>query len=308
MIWNVALSTMWAIDRFPDLGQFFSTARELGFWRFELNHQVNRQMLEAVDLDGYRITSVHEPCPADTPTATLAARNWLVSSTHEKNRRQGVVAVQRSIDLAQQVGAELVVVHAGRVDVDAALEAKLWTLYERGQAATAAYASLKETLVDARARRAAANLDAACRSIAELAEYAAQAGVRLGLENRYHYLDLPLPDEMEDLLAIAGSERGGFLYDVGHAQTLENLGLVPHQEWLERYADRMVAVHLHDIKGLRDHEAAGLGEVDWDMVARYLPREALRTFEFRAHNTPSQLQDALEFLAGKGCIERPEAE
>jgi sugar phosphate isomerase/epimerase len=162
--------------------------------------------------------------------------------------------------------------------------------------------------VDARAEKAEANLAAARRSVAELAEHAAQAGVRLGLENRYHYLDIPLADEMEDLLAVVGPDRGGFLYDVGHAQTLENLGFVPHQVWLERYADRMVAVHLHDIKGLRDHHAAGLGEVDWDMVARYLPREALRTFEFRSHNTPEQLEGALEFLASTGCIERPQAE
>lgn len=303
-MWNVTLSTMWAINRFSDLDRFFSAAGRFGLERFELNHQVNSQMLGAIELDGHQVTGVHAPCPADTPAATVKARNWLISSPHEDGRRQGVLAVQRSIDLAQQVGAGLVVVHAGRVDVDAALETRLWALYEAGKAATAEYASLTDALIAARAKKAPANLDAARQSITELAAYAERAGIHLGLENRYHYLDVPLPDEMEDLLSVAGKERASFLYDVGHAQTLENLGFVRHGEWLERYADRMVGVHLHDIKGIRDHFAAGLGEVDWDMVARYLPQQALRTLEFHARNTPDQLETALEFLASKGCIER----
>jgi sugar phosphate isomerase/epimerase len=307
-MWNVTLSTMWAINRFSDLDQFFSAAGDFGLERFELNHQVNSQMLGAIELDGRQVTGVHAPCPADTPAATVKARNWLISSPHAEGRRQGVLAVQRSIDLAQELGAGLVVVHAGRVDVDAALEARLWGLYETGKIATVEYASLKETLMIARAEKAPANLDAARQSIAELAAYAARAGIHLGLENRYHYLDVPLPDEMEDLLAIAGEEQASFLYDVGHAQTLENLGFVRHREWLERYANRMVGVHLHDIKGIRDHFAAGLGEVDWDMVARYLPRKALRTLEFHARNTPDQLETALKFLASKDCIEHSTSE
>jgi sugar phosphate isomerase/epimerase len=162
---------------------------------------------------------------------------------------------------------------------------------------------LRERLAKARAAQAPANLEAARRSVAELAAYAAGAGIRLGIENRYHYLDMPMLDEMEALLAAVGAERGGFLYDVGHAQTLENLGFCPHEAWLERYAARMVAVHLHDIRGLIDHHAAGLGEVDWDMVARYLPPSAMRTLEFRSHNTPDQVRASLAFLAEKGCIE-----
>jgi len=304
-MWDVALSTMWAIDRFSNLGEFLSTAGKLGLHRFELNHQVNSPMLRSVELTSHHVTSVHAPCPADIPTATLKARNWLVSSPHEDRRRKGVLAAQRSIDLAHSVGAGFVVVHAGRVDVDAELEARLWALYEAGQATTAEYACLKEALVVARAARAPANLDAARRSIAELEAYATRVGIRLALENRYHYLGIPLPDELEGLPASAGEDRTGFLYDVGHAQTLENLGFVPHREWLERYAARMIGVHLHDIIGLQDHYAAGLGEVDWDMVARYLPVDALRILEFRSHNTPEQLRAALDFLVTKGCIRGP---
>jgi len=304
-MWNVALSSMWAVDRFDCLADMFSASRALGLTKFELNHQVDSQMLAGLDLNGFTIPSVHEPCPADISMAELTRRNWLISAPDEENRQRGLHAVRRSIDLARELGAGLVVVHAGRVDIDEKLERDLWDLYEAGRTDSAEYAALKERLVDVRAARAGVCLEAACRSVSELADYASEADIRLGLENRYRYLDMPNLDEMESLLAAAGEERAGFLYDVGHGQTLDNLGFFAHEAWLQRYASRMIGVHLHDIKGLVDHHAAGLGEVDWDMVARYLPRDAMRTLEFRAFNTPDEVRAALEFLADKGCIEPP---
>ena len=302
-MWEVALSTMWAIGRFGRLEEFFSAAWQLGFRRFELNHEVNSRMLSQIDLkNGYRVMSVHEPCPADVPTAVLRDRHWLVSAVDEECRQQGVRAVQRSIDLAQELGARIIVVHTGCVDVDMQLERELRDLFRAGQAGTPRYAEAKERLVAARAARVGANLDAARRSMVELAAYAGRAGIRLGVENRYHYLDIPLLDEMDELLMTVDDGQIGFWYDVGHAQALENLGFDRHEEWLRRYASRMVGAHLHDIKGIDDHFAAGLGEVDWDMVAASLPEDALRTCEFRPHNTPEQVLDGVRFLAEKGCL------
>src|SRR5512137_2411717 len=117
-MWNVALSTMWGIKRFERLGDFFAAGREAGFARFELNHGVNSAMLDGVHLNGFCITSVHEPCPADVSVAELKKRNWLISATDENNRKEGVAAVLRSIDLARELGAQVVIVHPGQVDMD----------------------------------------------------------------------------------------------------------------------------------------------------------------------------------------------
>lgn len=301
-MWDVALSTMWGIGQFKRLGDFFTAGEALGFTCFELNHQVNSAMLNGVNLRSYRISSIHEPCPADVSTDTLKARNWLISSPDEDCRQQGVRAIQRSIDLAQEIGASMIVVHSGRVDVDHGLEDELRDLFEVGQAQTPRYDQVKERLMAARAAQVGANLDAVRRSLVQLAEYAGQAGVRLGLENRYHYLDIPLLDEMGVLLELTDDGRIGFWYDVGHAQTLDCLGFDPHEAWLRRYASRILGVHLHDIKGIQDHFAAGLGEIDWDMVVAYLPKDAIRTCEFREHNTPEQVAAAMQFLADKSCV------
>jgi len=289
---------MWGIGQFPSLADFFKAGRELGFARFELNHAIDSAMLDGLSLNG-AITSVHEPCPADISTAELKRRNWLISAPDEEDRRQGVLATRRSIDLAHELGATAVIVHPGRVDIDPALETVLVDLQAAGRSRQPDYARAKERLAAARAAQAGTNMRSVRRSLLELSEYAAQRGVRLGLENRFHYSEIPLPDELDELLDLGLGNAVGYWHDIGHAQVLEHLGFDTHEEWLRRFAGRMIGVHLHDVVDLTDHLAAGLGQVDWEMVAGYLPAGALRTCEFQSSNSPQQVTAGLEWLVDR---------
>jgi sugar phosphate isomerase/epimerase len=286
---------MWAIGQFPNLADFFKAGKGLGFTRFELNHAVNSAMLDGLSLNG-RITGVHEPCPADVSYPELNRRNWLISALDEENRRQGVLATQRSIDLAHELGAGAVIVHPGRVDIPLALESRLVDLYRAGRRHEPEYASAKARLVAARAAGAEPNMRSVRRSLLELAAYAAGKGIRLGLENRFHYAEIPRPDELDDLLNMGLGDTVGYWHDIGHAQVLEHLGFDSHEEWLRRFAARMIGVHLHDVAGIEDHLAAGLGEVDWALVASHLPASALRTCEFHPSNSPQQVAAGLKWL------------
>jgi sugar phosphate isomerase/epimerase len=299
MVPDIALSTMWAIGQFPNLADFFEAGNQLGFDRFELNHAINSAMLAGLSLNGM-ITSVHEPCPADLSTAVLKERNWLISAADEEKRRYGVAAIRHSIDLAQELGVQVVIVHPGRVDIDPTLEATLIALQRAGRSDQPEYAQARERLATARAARARINMRSVRRSLLELAEYAAQAGVRLGLENRFHYAEIPLPDELDELLNLGCGEVIGYWHDVGHAEVLQHLGFGTHREWLRRFAGRMIGIHLHDVVGLTDHLAAGLGQVDWDMILTYLPPGALRTCEFQSSNSPQQVTAGLKRLVDKG--------
>lgn len=296
---ELALSTMWGVKRFDTLERFFQEGHALGFKQFELNHAINSAMLKNVN--GYRIVSVHEPCPADLSVGELKKRNWLISAPNERDRREGVQAIKRSIDLAQQFGARAVIVHPGRVDMDPTLDHQLREWYRQGKRDTPEYARLKERCIAARAAQARINFSAARHSIIELAEYAGARGVQLGLENRYHYFEIPSPDELGDLLEL-GFANVGFWYDVGHAETWAQLGFVPHAEWLRRFSTRMIGVHLHDVVGIDDHRAAGSGQVDWAMVARAVPTDALRTCEFQNDNSPDQVAAGVRWLIEKGCV------
>ncbi len=299
---KVALSTMWGIGRFPSLDHFFRAGHTVGFTRFELNHAVDSQMLKDVNLNGYQIPSVHEPCPADVSVNTLKAKNWLISATDEDDRKVGVTAIQHSIDLAHRIGAKIVIVHPGRVDIDLAGEARLYALYREGKSQTSEYAQVKKQLIDARAAQAEVNVKSVCRSLMELADYAGRLGLRLGLENRFYYHEIPLPDELEILLNPGYEQVIGYWHDVGHAQVLENLGFNKHAEWLQRFASRIIGTHLHDVIGIGDHRAAGSGAMDWEMVARCVPENALRTCEFQNDNSAEQVTAGVQWLVERGIV------
>jgi HAD superfamily hydrolase (TIGR01549 family) len=299
---DVSLSTMWAIKTLPTLADFFEFARRSGFARIELNHKVTSAMLDGIDMSRYSFSSVHEPCPADSSVDELKKRDWLISSRNEENRRLGVNAVKRSIDLASRLGATAVVIHAGHVSSDPGPEKKLRALIASGRRESQEYRDIHDQMIEARAELAEACFGSVRKSILELLAHADGTGVRLAIENRYHYMEFPNPDELETLLALAGPERIGFLYDVGHAQTLDILGFYPHKEWLTRFAARIIGVHLHDVVGTTDHFAPGLGSVDFDMVSSYLPEHAFRTCEFQTFNTPEQIKAGLSLLVQCGCI------
>ena len=302
-MWNVALSTMWAIGRFDHLQDFFPTATSLGFAHQELNHQVTASMLDEVDPSLLSVVSVHEPCPTEVSKEVRKANNYVISAVDESQRRTAIGFVKEAITLAHRLGAKAVIVHPGEVDVDKGLELRMRELYVEEQEESPEYEALRSQFIRARASKASPHLEVVMQSLQELAGYAESLGISLGIENRDHYYEIPLLDEVDELLSI-DPDTLGYWHDTGHAQKLEHLGFFSHREWLSGFSDRMIGIHLHDIDGLRDHLAPGLGTMDWEMVARYLPAEAMRTFEVRGHNTPEEIMTGARLLVDKGILER----
>lgn len=302
-LYNAPLSTMWATKNFPTLTDFFEFARRAGFARIELNHKVNSTMLAGIDLSRYSFSSIHEPCPADIPAETLVKQDWLVSSQDEECRREEVKAIQRSIDLAHNLGASTIVVHVGHIQLNVKPEKQLQKLVESGKRELDDYREIQGQMIKTRAELAASVLASVKKSLLELLAYASRFGIRLGLENRSHFREYPNPDELGILLGLAEPEQLGYIYDVGHAHQLSRLGFYPFDEWLKRFSTRIIGIHLHDVCGLNAHFAAGLGNVDFNNIAAYLPENAIRTCEFEVMNTPEQVRSGLKFLFEHGCID-----
>ena len=300
---NASLSTMWAIKNYPDLNDFLEASKRLGFQNIELNHQVDSAMLSRVKFDHYQFSSIHEPCPADISTKELVDRDWLISSSHEDSRRYGIEAVKKSIVLAHDLQAPTVIIHCGTIPNNSHYESRLRKLFNEGQERSEEYFGIKSQITQLRSELAGPRLVAVKKSLSELLDYADQFNVRLGLENRYHFMDIPSIDEMEEFISLSDPKRLGFIYDVGHAQALDRLGFYSHEDWLKRYASRMIGTHLHDVIGVTDHYAPGLGEIDFNKIAPYLPETAFRTFELLPGNTLAQVKNGLILMADTGCIQ-----
>lgn len=299
---SASISTMWAMSNYPDLNDFIAVAANLGFEKIELNHQVDSRMLSNLNMDLIQFSSVHEPCPADISTKELVNRDWLISATDEDSRKLGVQSIRNSIDLACKSHAPVVVVHCGNASMNMEYERKLRTLYDRGETYSDQYITILSQAHHTRADWVKSRLEAVKMSLCELIDYAFVCGIKLGLENRYHFMDIPSIDEMDELLSLADSSTLGFIYDVGHAHALDRLGFFPYEEWLKRYSSRIFGTHLHDVIGLSDHLAPGLGQVDFSKISTYIPESAFRTLEIQPGNTLAQVRSGIDNLVNTGCI------
>jgi sugar phosphate isomerase/epimerase len=281
---------------------FSAKAKELGFTHIEANASISSQMLSELLKTTVPISSIHSPCPAASSSRGIPISSLSLSSLDESERMEAVSFTKQTIDLAASVKARAIVLHMGEVPIDLSLQDRLFKLHDEGYAQTKEYSQAKEELVYQRTSQAPHYLDAAKKSLQEISEYSQQKGIILGLETRFHPHEIPNMDEMAELLNEVPESLVGYWHDVGHAEVQQRLGFSLHKEWLSRFRDRMVGIHLHDVIGISDHQAPGKGDMNWEMVAKYLPPGIVKVCEIGEWNDEEQMQRVVEFLQKEGVL------
>lgn len=92
---------------------------------------------------------------------------------------------------------------------------------------------------------------------------AGQFGVKLGIEGRSHYEQVPSEDEMNLLMKEFGDNPFiGYWHDFGHIQRKHNLLILNHEQFLRRMSSHLIGGHVNDVKWpARDHQVPLLGGV-----------------------------------------------
>ena len=220
VLYDVALSTMWWNRPSMSADEFCSKGRSMGFARFELNHQVPPEALAEFDLGHYHIGSLHDPCPAVIPAKTLEKADQVITSLDETLRERAVDGVKNTILAAYNLGARHVVIHPGRIPGDHSLDDQLRVLYRAGLKGTAQYEDLRLRVMADRAERCKPHLNPLIKSLYDIVAFAEGKSLTLGFENRYHYYEIPIYDELEVLLNEFQQPWVGWHLDLGHIQTL----------------------------------------------------------------------------------------
>jgi sugar phosphate isomerase/epimerase len=307
-----ALSTMWSQGNFSrdghegdDMAAFAERTATLGFPHVEINYVIPPAGVEAIlNSNHVSFSSIHNPCPRvkvngkNSEHLNLAARD-------EEERGAAVQVARESIETAQRAGAKLMVVHLGGVGGNMFDEEKqLRRLYDAGTRDGEQVEALRKSAVERRRREAPDWFPQAKRSLAEIAEVAAPAGVAIGLESRFHYHEFPDIDDMHELLADYPNEVAGFWIDIGHVEVLDRLGLIPRHRWLNELGDRCIGSHVHDVDGLADHRAPGRGTADWDHYRDKLPPHIPRIFEINQRQSAEDVANSIPFLRERGVLPR----
>ncbi len=298
-----ALSTMWWQGRFPSLRDFARAIALMGYYNVEINYVVDPHGLQDL-LHSPQITivSLHNPVPRVPVSDGRFSEQLNLASLDEEERLQAIELGRRTLELAKEIGAKAVVFHLGHLPSPLRGEQELRRLYEQGEREGPKVEALRRQCQKERQETVEPYLAQACRSLEALAETASLLEVTIGLENRYHYHEIPTLEEMAQLLAPYPPQVVGHWHDVGHAAVLDRLGLIRASQWLEVLGSRCVGAHLHDVDGLTDHRAPGQGSVDWTYVARLLPRHALRVLEIDQRVPEEKVAGAIAFLRQQGVL------
>lgn len=299
-----SLSTAWNGVRTPDPVAVLDEHLGLGFRRVELYcHWTPEQVAQLAHEARARemqITSLHSPCPVPTDANGIRGRwgDWL-ASTYEPDRLYAVEAIKRTIDTAAEVGARAIVIHLGNAGSLSRQRQVFETIAREGRDSDAHRRLVDEALREREARKAP-YLEAAVTSIRALGEHAAGSPVSLGVECRDGYHEIPSLDEFQVVLDACDGLPVYYWHDAGHGAKLQNAGFWEHEEYLRRYGDRMLGMHLHDTIRERDHLAPGAGETDLAMVTRYARPGMVLTLELHQVVRAEEIGPGVELLQRLG--------
>jgi sugar phosphate isomerase/epimerase len=200
-----------------------------------------------------------------------------------------------SDEAANALEARTVVLHCGCVDMAPELDA-LEKFYFQGQIRSeAAQAFIRKKLAEREAKKAP-HLDSLLFSLDSLLRVSEKHGIRLGLENRYHYHELPCFEEFGLIFSAFRGAPLGYWHDTRHAHANEALSLLEPAVLLERYQTMLIGMHLHDARGLNDHLPPGSGEIDFKCLNDYMGPETLLVVELKPGTSARQVQKGVDHL------------
>ena len=301
----LALSTMFAQqERFADGADFARFAAAAGYDAIEISHSTPFEKIERIlESAALPVTSVHQPAPWVRHSNGRGNSYCNLGALDRDEREAAIDYATKSIELCGRIGARRLIVHLGHVgDVVEQFEDELEMrrMFDSGRAGDERFLELREAVIRRRKEEAEPYLEAARRSLVELVRAAEPHKITIGVENRYHYHEIPHPAEYEQVFEGLAPEQAGYWHDAGHAEVLHRLGLIDRHSWLDGWSGRLVGAHLHDVIGLGDHRAPGDGDVDWEYIVAGVGHLPAYTLEINQHQPDEKVRGAIAFLEGIG--------
>ncbi len=303
---TLALSTFWASGRDWRLRDFFAAGADLGFDCFELSGIQRDTFYGEIRPGVFRFVSLHDSAPPARAQTRLGSgelrrADIVYTSLDEERRRRAIALTKNSIDVAAEYGARVVVLHPGQTSASPAIEERLKQLFAQEKIDSPEADALRAQLAVERADRRRERMDALHRALDELAAYALPRKIQLGLENRPAH-EITNFVEMGEILAWYSGDVIGYCHDTGHAQVQANLGFTPHADWLCAYAPRLIGMHLHDARGVTNHHAPGIGNVDWRALAPLAPKNVVRVLEVDRTVSSDAVRAGIAHLRATGWL------
>jgi sugar phosphate isomerase/epimerase len=293
-----AVSTSWLSSKIKDGRRLVEAIKETGISRLELEYRLSPEVCDDILRNREEweigITSVHAVCPGRGGDGSH------LNSLDKEKRLQAVKEVQDTIRMAADAGAKAIIVHGGKIPMVEPIR-RMMNCYDTGKIEGSwAKTDLHQALIE-RAAIAEKHFESLLKSIESINGEAEKRKINIGLENRYYLCEMPNVEEFENIFRKFDGGRIFYWHDTGHAHTQQTLFRFSHERLLKTFEQKLIGIHLHDVKkGYNDHNEPGSGEVDFDMVRRYLRPDTICVMELNGRVDLEGAGKGIDFLREKG--------
>ena len=278
-----SLSTCWNSARHTDGREMLREIRDLGFDYAELSHGIRLSLmpgiLDAVKAGEIKISTLHNFCPLPVGVTGPSPNLYEFSSDRDRDRQLAFKHTLNTLEFAVRVGAPLVVLHFGSMDLKD-YSGKLKELLERGKKGTPEMRKLAGEAQAAREAKKRRFYDHSREVLRHLVEEAEKRGLKFGIEIREAVEELPVESDFKSLLEEFPAPTVYYWHDTGHAQIKQDLGFIDHAQFLGERAGRLAGFHIHDVKfPAHDHFPPGGGDIDFAALQPFVKPEHIKVFE-----------------------------
>lgn len=296
----LAFSTCWNSHRHNDGKELIYEIILLGFQSMEISHGAKVTLfpgfLEILETSGdsFSVSGVHNFCPSPVEVMMDAPDVYEFSSMRDEEWNRAIALTLRSIDTAAQMNAEYLVLHLGTAPVKGRTH-KLESLIRKGELNSREYVREKLAFVESREKAGERALPRVREALEKIVSHAEEKKVKLGIESRSHFEQIPTEREMIGLMEeFKDSPMVGYWHDFGHVQRKANLGLLDHAEWLTQMKDHLIGCHLHDVVWPdKDHHVPFHGSIDYDTLIPLLPPDRPVVWEINPRRRSAHIKEAL---------------
>ncbi len=290
----ISFSTCWNSSRHTTGDAMLGEIRnQLGFELIELGHGIRISLMPGIqkvyERGLVRFSSLHNFCPLPVEVMGASPDCYTFSARTAAERERAVKQTLQTIDFAERLGAPFVVLHCGRVPIPRVTD-PLINLIKAGKMYSREYVKRKVAAVAKREEHAEFYLKRVRECLKPIVEHAAKKNIRLGIEGRRGYEEIPSERELPALLDELNSPQVGYWHDMGHIQIKENLGFLDHAEWLAQIGPRTIGCHLQDcIWPAQDHQPPFAGDIALEKLVPLLPRDCLYVWEMSPRKTAEEI-------------------
>lgn len=272
----------------------------LGFSNIELSHGMTVAKLpgirKAFAAGKFVCSGVHNYFPSPVEVMIDAPDAYEFTSHRAFDRQRAMEMTLKTLELAAEFRAHYVVLHMGSVPMNPKKWTKRLTAHVAEQGRNGAdFAKEKIAFVKKREKVAPLYFQRAIDALGQLGEKAAEYGVKLAVESRSRFEDMPTEREMIRLQdQFADHPWIGYWHDFGHVQLKHNLGLLDHVEWLQRISPHLIGGHVHDVQWpQRDHRVPFTGTLNYNDLLPHFPEGCPLVWELSPTRKSEEIREAL---------------